>query len=41
LKRQLANFLLCFSADAAQEKEKKEKQVLLPAGVLKSVAHTV
>jgi hypothetical protein len=28
------------SADAAQEKEKKRKKVLLPAGVSKSAAHT-
>jgi hypothetical protein len=31
---------LFISADAAQEKEKKEK-LLLPTGVLKSVAHSV
>jgi hypothetical protein len=29
------------SANAAQEKEKKEKKVLLPAGISKSAAHTV
>jgi hypothetical protein len=34
-------YLLLISADAAQEKEKKEKKVLLPTGVSKSAAHTV
>ncbi len=34
-------YLLFISADAANEKEKKEKQVLLPTGVSKSVARTV
>jgi hypothetical protein len=32
---------LFISADAAEEKEKKEKKVLLPNGVSKSTAHTV
>ncbi len=43
LKRQCANFIYCLgiSADAAQEKEKKEKKVLLTASVSKFVAHTV
>jgi hypothetical protein len=34
-------YLLFISADAAQDKEKKEKQVLLSTGVLKSTVHTV
>jgi hypothetical protein len=34
-------YLLFISADAAQEKEKKDKKVLLPAGVSKSATHTV
>jgi hypothetical protein len=34
-------YLLFISANAAQEKEKKEKKVLQPTGVSKSVAHTV
>jgi hypothetical protein len=34
-------YLLFISADAAQEKEKKEKKVLLPTGVSKSTVHTV
>jgi hypothetical protein len=34
-------YLLFLAADAAQEKEKKEKKVVLPAGVSKSVAQTV
>jgi hypothetical protein len=34
-------YLLFISADAAQEKEKKEKKVLLPTGASKSAAHTV
>jgi hypothetical protein len=33
-------YLLFISADAAQEKEKKEKKVLLPIGVSKCKAHT-
>ena len=33
-------YLLFISADAAQEKEKKEKKVLLPTGVSKSAAPT-
>jgi hypothetical protein len=34
-------FLLFISADAAQEKEKKEKKVLLPTGGSKCAAQTV
>jgi hypothetical protein len=34
-------YLLFISADAAQEKKKKEKKVLLPRGVSKATAHTV
>jgi hypothetical protein len=34
-------YLLLISADAAQEREKKEKKVLLPTGVSKSTAHSV
>jgi hypothetical protein len=34
-------YLLFLSANAAQEKEKKEKKVVLPTGVSKSTAHTV
>jgi hypothetical protein len=34
-------FLLFISADAAQEKEKKYKKVLLPTCVSKSAAHAV
>jgi hypothetical protein len=34
-------YLLFISANAAQEKEKKAKKVLLPTGVSKSTAHTV
>jgi hypothetical protein len=43
LKRQYALFLSLFiSADATyQRKRKKERKVLLPAGVSKSAAHTV
>jgi hypothetical protein len=33
-------YFLVISADASQEKEKKEKKVLLPTGVSKSTAHT-
>jgi hypothetical protein len=38
LKHQLAKCF--FSVDAALEKEKKREKVHLPAGVLKSMAHT-
>jgi hypothetical protein len=43
LKRHCANFILffVFSADAAQEKEKKEKKVLLPTDVSKSVIQSI
>jgi hypothetical protein len=34
-------YLLFISADAAQEEEKKEKNVQLPTGVSKSIAHMV
>jgi hypothetical protein len=34
-------YLLFLSANAAQEKEKKEKKVLLPTGVSKSTAHAL
>jgi hypothetical protein len=34
-------YLLFISANVAQEKEKKEKKLLQPTGVSKSVAHAV
>jgi hypothetical protein len=34
-------YLLFISAYAAQEKEKKDKKVLLPTGISKSSAHAV
>jgi hypothetical protein len=34
-------YLLFLSANAAQEKRKKEKKVLLPTGVSKSAVHAV
>jgi hypothetical protein len=34
-------YLLFISIKAAEEKEKKEKKVVLPTGVSKSAAHTV
>jgi hypothetical protein len=34
-------YLLFISANAAQEKEKKEKKVMLPFGVSKPAAHAV
>jgi hypothetical protein len=35
------HYILSISVDAAKEKEKKEKRVLLPTGILKSAAQYV